>query len=173
MSLVLKWQSYRKFCVNCILEIHGILNMPQFLDTPRFCMIRNLNMLVSLGILKGLLILLGFWICQSSESVLEITLKNNFKFKYPRETLKNKICLEYIRPETWILFLALNNIHFLRVLEKSFRNNAPPMILSNPPSWCFPNITNGTPFSRPPMPPTLAHRSLYPFWRTTHVGTSP
>ena len=133
-----------------------------------FTCIRNLNMLVSQGILKGLLIYLGFWICQSFESVLETTLK-----KYQRETLKNKIYLECIWPETWILFLALNNIHFLRVLEKSFRNNAPPMILSNPPSWCFPNITNGTPFSRPPMPPTLAHRSLYPFWRTTHVGTSP
>ena len=103
-----------------------------------FTCIRNLNMLVSQGILKGLLIYLGFWICQSFESVLETALKNNFKFKYPRETLKNKICLEYIRPETWILFLALNNIHFLRVLEKSFRNNAPPVILSNPPSWCFP-----------------------------------
>ena len=37
MPLVLKWQGYREFCVNCILEIHGsILNMPQALNKPRF-----------------------------------------------------------------------------------------------------------------------------------------
>ena len=100
-----------------------------------FACIRNLNMLVSQGILKGLLICLGFWMCQSFESVLEAALKNNIKVKYPRETLKiKKICLEYIRPETWILFLALNNIHFLRVLRKSFRSNAP---LSNTAFWYF------------------------------------
>ena len=29
MTLVLKWQGCRKFCVNCILEIHVILNMSQ------------------------------------------------------------------------------------------------------------------------------------------------
>ena len=29
MHLVLKWQGYRKFSVNCILEIHVILNMSQ------------------------------------------------------------------------------------------------------------------------------------------------
>ena len=38
MSLFLKRQGYRKFCVNCILEIHGILNMPQVLKVPRFRM---------------------------------------------------------------------------------------------------------------------------------------
>ena len=27
MPLVFKWQGYRKICVNCILEIHVILNM--------------------------------------------------------------------------------------------------------------------------------------------------
>ena len=42
-----------------------------------------------------------------------------------------------LRPETRILFLALNNIHFLLVLGKSLRNNAPPTILSNTPSWYF------------------------------------
>ena len=42
-----------------------------------------------------------------------------------------------ISPETWILFLALNNIHFLLVFGKSLRNNAPPMILSNTPPWYF------------------------------------
>ena len=35
------------------------------------------------------------------------------------------------------------------------------------------NITNATPFSTPPIPPTLAHRSLYPCWHTTHADTSP
>ena len=38
MPPVLKWQGNRKFCVNYILKIHGILNMPQVLNTPRFCM---------------------------------------------------------------------------------------------------------------------------------------
>ena len=38
MPLVLKWQGYRRFCVNYIPEIHGILNMPQALNVPRFCM---------------------------------------------------------------------------------------------------------------------------------------
>ena len=37
MSLVLKWQGYKKSCVNCIiLEINGILNMPQFINVARF-----------------------------------------------------------------------------------------------------------------------------------------
>ena len=35
------------------------------------------------------------------------------------------------------------------------------------------SITNATLFSIPPMSPTLAHRSPYPCWRTTHAGTSP
>ena len=38
MPLVLKWQGYRKFSVNFILEIHVILNMSQVLSIPRFCM---------------------------------------------------------------------------------------------------------------------------------------
>ena len=37
MPLVLKWQGYGEFCVNCILEIHSsILNMLQALNEPRF-----------------------------------------------------------------------------------------------------------------------------------------
>ena len=39
--------------------------------------------------------------------------------------------MECIWPETWILFLALKNIHFLLVLGKSSRKNASPTILSN------------------------------------------
>ena len=38
MPLVLKWQGYKKLCVNCILETHVILNMSQVLIIPRFCM---------------------------------------------------------------------------------------------------------------------------------------
>ena len=34
MPLVFKWQGYRKFCANCILEIHDILNIPQVLNIP-------------------------------------------------------------------------------------------------------------------------------------------
>ena len=37
MSLVFKWQSYRRFCVSYIPEIHGILNIPQVLNIWRFC----------------------------------------------------------------------------------------------------------------------------------------
>ena len=38
MPLVLKRQGYKncKFCVNYILEIYGILDMPQVLNTTRF-----------------------------------------------------------------------------------------------------------------------------------------
>ena len=36
IPLVPKWQGYREFCVNCILEIHGILDMLQALNIPRF-----------------------------------------------------------------------------------------------------------------------------------------
>ena len=38
MPLVLKWQGYKscEFCVNCILEIYGILDMPQALNITRF-----------------------------------------------------------------------------------------------------------------------------------------
>ena len=36
MILILKWQGYREFWVNCIVQIHGsILNMPQAINTPR------------------------------------------------------------------------------------------------------------------------------------------
>ena len=35
MPLVLKWQGYREFCVKCILETPGILNMPQVLNISR------------------------------------------------------------------------------------------------------------------------------------------
>ena len=53
MPLVLKWQGYRKFCVNCILEIHVILNMSQVLNIPRFCMYQESQYArVSQGILK-------------------------------------------------------------------------------------------------------------------------
>ena len=38
MPLVLKFQGYRTLCVNCIQEIHVILNMPQVLNMPRFRM---------------------------------------------------------------------------------------------------------------------------------------
>ena len=70
MSLVLKWQGYRKFCANCILKIHGILDIPQALNILRFCMDQKFYYArVSQDILKGLLM------NQSSESILETTLK--------------------------------------------------------------------------------------------------
>ena len=45
MPQVLKWQGYREFCVNFILVIRGILNMPQVLNIQDFGCIMNLNML--------------------------------------------------------------------------------------------------------------------------------
>ena len=64
---------------------------------------------------------------------------NNFKI----ETLKNKICSTCLWPETWILFLALNYIHFVPLFGKSLRDNAPPTILYS-----------STPIF-PPISPTL------------------
>ena len=82
-----------------------------------------------------------------------------------------KLCLECMWSENRILFLNLNNIHFLRVLGKIFGNNAPPTILCNTPSWCNNiNNINATHFS---TLPTLAHHHpLYPHWRNTHVTNS-
>ena len=36
LSLVLQLQAYRELCVNSILEIHDILNVPQILKISRF-----------------------------------------------------------------------------------------------------------------------------------------
>ena len=38
MALVLKWQAYKscEFCVDCNLEIYGILDMPQVFNVTRF-----------------------------------------------------------------------------------------------------------------------------------------
>ena len=68
----------------------------------------------------------------------------------------------------------------------SFRKEFVPNIMRHP-RYCLihhpgssSNITHtSTHFSTPPMPPTLAHRPLYPRWCTTHTthathtGTSP
>ena len=72
------------------------------------------------------------------------------------------MCSKPAWPETSILFLALSNIHFLRVLRKSLRNNAP--------------LVFSTLVFSPVSPPTLAHYPPYSRWHTTHVnhtGTSP
>ena len=64
MTLVLKWQSYRKFSVKCILEIHVILIMSEVLNIPRLCMYQESQYArASQGILKRFLIYLGFWVC--------------------------------------------------------------------------------------------------------------
>ena len=79
-----------------------------------------------------------------------------------------------LKPE--FFFLALKNIHFLRVLGKSSRNNARLIILSNTPSWYFLQYhqryllqyaTHTTHVSTPPTLPTLAHHHV------THAGTQP
>ena len=90
------------------------------------------------------------------------------------ETLKNKIFLECMWPETWILFLALNNIYFLQGLGERLRNNEPPTILSNKHSGISFNITKATHFS---LLPALAHRQLYARWHSItqarHTSTPP
>ena len=53
------------------------------------------------------------------------------------ETLKNKICLKCTWPETWIIVLFLNNIHFLQILRKSLRNCAPPTVQKSRKKMCF------------------------------------
>ena len=61
MPLVLKLLGNRKFCVNSILEIHGILNMPQVLGIPRFCMYQESSYAgMSQGMLEGFLYTSGF-----------------------------------------------------------------------------------------------------------------
>ena len=42
--------------------------------------------------LTGFIIYIGFLICKSSESVLDKIIEITIKFKYPKETLKNKMC---------------------------------------------------------------------------------
>ena len=71
----------------------------------------------------------------------------------------------------WIIFQALNNIHFLRVLAKSLRYNPPPTMLSNTPSWYFLQhhqlyslyyATHATHVSTPPTLPILTHHPRHP-----------
>ena len=72
--------------------------------------------------------------------------------------------MKCIWPETWIFFLALNNIHFLWVFRKSLRNIVPPTILSSTLVFAVISPTLLT------LVPTLAHHPPYPRWRTTHVS---
>ena len=70
-------------------------------------------------LLKRLLIHVRFWIYQSFESVLETTLKN-FKFKYLRETLKNKDMFGVYK--TWNLnsFSGFEQYSFRESFRKEF-----------------------------------------------------
>ena len=104
-------------------------------------------------IIPRVLITPEFWIYSGNKSKM---------FLNSGETLKNKIRSECIWSETWILFLALNNVYFLRVFGKSLRNNAPPTILSSSPPT-FPRIS-----------PTLFTLVRHPRWHInhlTHTGT--
>ena len=82
---------------------------------------------------------------------------NRVKFEYLGVALKYKICSKCIWSETWILFLVLNNIHFLWAFGKSLRNNAPPTILSS--TLVFPAIS-----------PTLLTLVRHPHWRITNLS---
>ena len=96
----------------------------------------------------------------------------NFKFKYPGESLKAR-CLKCIWPESWILFLALNNNHFPRAIIISLERvweimRYPQYYLAHYPSISS-NVSNATDFRKPPTPLTLAHQPPYPRWHNTHV----
>ena len=119
--------------------------------------------------------MLEFW--TSSENNFKINLNTNIQGKL----WKNKICSKRIWSETWILFLALNNIHLLRVFGKSLRNNAPPKILSSSPLWCFLQYhqryslsytTYATNASRVTTLPTLTHYPRHPHWHVFQAITS-
>ena len=75
-----------------------------------------------------------------------------------------------------ILFLALKNIHLLRVLGKSLRNNAPPTILSNTPSWYFLQyhqrylLQYATHAAHISTSLTLPILALHPRWHVTLAG---
>ena len=85
MTLVLKWQGYRKFYVNCILENSRCSEYVSVLRTPRFCVTGYIERVLNI---PRVLNMPEF--CSGNK------LKNNFKFKYPRPTLNNKVCLECI-----------------------------------------------------------------------------
>ena len=92
MHLVLKWQCYK--LENCILEIHGILNMPQVLNIQSFWMDQEFKFpIVSQGLLTGFLICLGFckmrefwiipqcWICQGQAGFIICLYKSLNKYR--------------------------------------------------------------------------------------------
>ena len=128
--------------------------MPQVRNIPRFWIYQES--------LYASFIYFGFWIYKSSESVLEKIIKITLKFKYPRETLKNKICSRCLWLITLIIFLFLNNIHFLRILGKSLRNNEPPTILSSKSPWLFLQYHQHYSLSTPHTLLTMAHHSHHP-----------
>ena len=77
-----------------------------------------------------------------------------------------------------MFFLALNNIHFLLILGKSLRNNAPPTILSNTPSWYFLQYhqcyslqyaSHAKHVSTPSTLHTLVHHPCHPHWHVILV----
>ena len=102
-------------------------------------------------------------------------------FKCPRETLKSKMYLKCIGPETSIVLLALNNIQFLRISEKSLQNNAPPtMLFSTQPCYfltyhqrhLLQYTTQATHASMLATPPMLACHPLQHVTHSIHTGTS-
>ena len=113
-------------------------------------------------------------------SVLDLfskQLQDNFKLKYPRETLKKLDMYGlYMTYKTWIFFLALSNIHFIVIWERIWEILCHPWFsLAHHPGISS-NIINAADFSMPLVPVTLAHHPLYPRWHATHAthaDTSP
>ena len=114
--LVFKWLSYKELWVLCKLYSRDsrYFEYTQILDMPRFWMHQQSQYArFSQGILTEFLKYLGFWICQSSESVLETTLTLNSKGK-----LQKVRCLTCIWPETWNLEQYLFPASFWKEFEK-------------------------------------------------------
>ena len=89
------------------------------------------------------------------------------------ETLKNKICSEFIYDLKPKFFFQLSTIFIsCEILEKVWEiMHHPWHCLAYHPGISS-NITNAFHFNMPPIPPTLAHQSPCPHWHTTN-GLSP
>ena len=81
--------------------------------------------------------------------------------------------MECIWPETWILFLSSNSIHFLQFFGKSLINNASSTILSKILSWYFLHyhqrysLLYSTHVKTPPVLLTLAYHQHQQRWNVT------
>ena len=162
LNMLLVWNGRVRegceFCVTCILEIHGFLNILQVLNTK---ILNALGILIWFpqGILTRFLIYFGFWICQSSEFVLETILNSNIQGKLWK--IRCWKCIYDLKPELffqlWTIFILCE---FLERVWEIMRH--PWYCLAHHPSISS-NITSAThSISTQPTPPTLATSTTLP-----------